>query len=299
MDVTMERSKAQLSAISRLFSTTVLRQMYAKAQSPLFARLAGQTGLIDDLPLTTRVRDFFDIAFGILKRIGHRDEYIYRSAIANRILMGTHSLNTATILNEFRVGDSVADVVILNGTSTVYEIKSERDTLKRLRSQLINYSDVFAQTYVIVGHNHVEAVIEDVPPGVGVLSLSQRYQISTVREARCSYSNVDPVGILNSVRVTEAKAILKLLGCRLPDVPNTRMHLALRDAFEELDPVMTHDAMVSVLRETRSAGSLADLVEALPMSLHANVLATRPGGSARRHLLEAVDADLSEALVWG
>lgn len=299
MTVTMERTKAQLSAISRLFSATVLRQMYAKAQSPLFARLAGQTGLTDDLPSTTRVRDFFDLAFGILKRIGHRDEYIYRSAIANRILMGTHSLNTATILNEFRVGDSVADVVILNGTSTVYEIKSERDTLKRLNSQLTNYSNVFAQTYVIVGHNHVRSVIDNVAPRVGVLSLSQRYQISTVREARCSYSSVDPVAILNSVRVTEAKTILKSLGYRLPEVPNTRMHLALRDIFEELDPVMTHDAMVSVLRETRSAGSLADLVAALPMSLHANVLATRPSGSARRHLLEAVDADLSEALVWG
>ena len=299
MDKTMVRSKAQLSAISRLFSTTVLRQMYAKAQSRLFARLACQTGLLNDLPLTARVRDFFDLAFGILKRIGHRDEYIYRSAIANRILMGTHSLNTATMLNEFRVRDSVADVVILNGTSTVYEIKSERDTLKRLRSQLTNYSDIFAQIYVIAGHNHVEAVIEDVPPGVGVLSLSQRYQISTVRDALCSYSNVDPVAILDSVRVSEAKAILESLECPLPDVPNTRMHSTLRHIFEELDPVTTHDAMVSVLRKTRSTGSLIELVAALPASLHANVLATRPSGSARRHLLEAVDADLSEALVWG
>lgn len=47
------------------------------------------------------------------------------NVIANKILLGKHSLNTSHMLSEFRVGYNKADVVIINGTSSVYEIKSE------------------------------------------------------------------------------------------------------------------------------------------------------------------------------
>ncbi|MEI9986083.1 MAG: sce7726 family protein [Aliidongia sp.] len=53
-------------------------------------------------------------------------------SVTQKILMGKHSLRTASMLNEFRAGSCKADLVILNGTATVYEIKSERDSLTRL-----------------------------------------------------------------------------------------------------------------------------------------------------------------------
>lgn len=68
------------------------------------------------------VGDALDSAFDVLKTAGLRDEYVYRAAITHKILLGTHSLNTACMLNEFRVGVCKADVAILNGTATVYEI---------------------------------------------------------------------------------------------------------------------------------------------------------------------------------
>src|SRR5438128_1527304 len=120
------------AAISRLFSSTVIRELARKGKSPLFARLASQLHLLHSLPASERVYNVFEAAFAVLGREGYRDEYIYKAALTQRILLGKHSLQTASMLNEFRVGECKADIAILNGTATVYEVKSERDSLARL-----------------------------------------------------------------------------------------------------------------------------------------------------------------------
>jgi hypothetical protein len=121
----------QLAAISRLFSSSVLRELARRGRSPLFARLAKQSRLLTPIPAATYVHSLFDAAFALLKREGYRHEYIYKAAITHNILLGKYSLRTASMLNEFRVGECKADIAIFNGTATVYEVKSERDSLTR------------------------------------------------------------------------------------------------------------------------------------------------------------------------
>src|ERR1700686_3491115 len=139
----------QLAAFSRLFSSTVIHEMARKGKSPLFARLANQSRLLCSMPSASHVYSLFEAAFSLLKREGYRDEYIYKAALTHRILLGKHSLQTASMLSEFRVGECKADIAILNGTATVYEIKSERDSLSRLERQVTAYANVFARVYVI------------------------------------------------------------------------------------------------------------------------------------------------------
>jgi hypothetical protein len=130
----------QLSALSRLFSPSVFREMARKGRSTLFAQLFTQSGLLEKKTTDVRtVSAAFDIAFSVLRRAGTRDEYVYRAALTHNILLGTHSLNTASMLTEFRAGSCKADLAILNGTGTVYEIKSDRDSLSRLVTQVENY----------------------------------------------------------------------------------------------------------------------------------------------------------------
>src|ERR1700692_933272 len=173
----------QLAAISRLFSSSVVQEMAKKGRSPLFAQLASQSRLHSLLSPSACVSALFDAAFALLKREGYRHEYIYKAALTHKILLGKHSLQTASMLNEFRVGECKADIAILNGTATVYEIKSERDSLTRLERPITAYTTVFARVYVIAGENHVAAVMNSVPKEVGILRLNSRHQISTVREA--------------------------------------------------------------------------------------------------------------------
>jgi hypothetical protein len=295
----MAQSPSQLAALSRLFSATVFREMATKGRSATFARLIGQTGLLAGKFAGQTVGEAFDAAFSSLRRAGSRDEYVYRSALTHNILLGRHSLNTASMLTEFRAGACKADLVILNGTATVYEIKSERDSLARLENQIRNYQRVFAKIYVIAGEAHVAEILEAAPSSVGVLSLVRWDRISTVREAADSAAAVCPVTIFESLRTAEACRILKNLGVETPKVPNTQLHGVLRDRFEGLDPVDVHREMVSTLKQTRNLAPLNALVDRLPASLQAAALSIQVRRGDHERLVRAVSAPFEDALTWG
>lgn len=291
-------NSAQLSALSRLFSAAVFREMAKKGQSGLFCRLFGQTDLIERLDQSATVGDTFDSAFDILKIVGHRDEYIYRAAITQKVLMGTHSLRTASMLNEFRIGSCKADLVILNGTATVYEIKSERDSLARLVNQVENYKRVFATVNVIASEGHIQSVLEIVPKDVGVLCLSKRYRITPVREAENCPSRICPVAVFESLRMAESIAVLQAMGVEVPEVPNTKKHAAMRDLFAKIDPAILHFEMVRTLKKTRNLAPLSDLVYRLPKSLQAAALSIPVHHSEHSRLIDATATPLRVAMTW-
>lgn len=291
-------SSAQLSALTRLFSAAVFREMAKKGRSGLFCRLLGQTNLIENLDQNATVGDTFDSAFDILKIAGHRDEYIYRAAITQKILMGTHSLRTASMLNEFRIGSCKADLVILNGTATVYEIKSERDSLARLVNQVENYKRVFAAVNVITSEGYIQSVLDIIPKDVGVLCLSKRQRITTVREAVDCPARICPVAVFESLRMAEGIAVLQAMGLEVPKVPNTQKYAAMRDLFAKLDPVLLHVEMVRTLKRTRNLAPLSDLVDRLPRSLRAAALSMSVHRSAHSRLIDATATPLRVAMTW-
>lgn len=272
--------------------------MAKKGRSSLFARLFRQTGLADDCASDLPVADAFDKAFSILRRSGCRDEYVYRAALTHNILLGTHSLNSASMLTEFRACSSKADVVILNGTATVYEIKSERDSLIRLSGQLADYQKVFAKVYVIAGESHVQDVIQATPIEVGVMSLSRRNRIQKVREAAHVPHKLSSVRIFESIRTSEACAILTDMNIPVPRVPNTRLHREMRSCFEQLDAEQVHRAMVKTLKRSRNLCPLGELVDQLPLSLQPAALSIQVRRADHERLIEAVQTPLSLAVAW-
>jgi hypothetical protein len=244
------------------------------------------------------VRDVFESAFEILKQRGLRDEYIYKAALTHRILMGTHSLRTACMLSEFRAGECKADIAILNGTTTVYEIKSERDSLSRLERQIENYRKVFASVFVIAGENHVDAVLGATPADVGVMSLDRRYYISTRRKAKNRPDRICPVAVFDALRTSEAKDVLTGLGIAVPDTPNTLLRAKLRKHFETLRPEDAHEGMLRTLKRTRDLRPLASLVDRLPDSLQAAALSVPLRRGDHDRLVGAVNSPFKLALAW-
>ena len=288
----------QLAAVSRLFSSGLIREMARKGKSPLFARLANQSGLRSSVRAGEHVRDLFDTAFSFLKREGFRHEYIYKAALTHNILLGRHSLRTASMLNEFRVGECKADLAILNGTAKVYEVKSERDSLSRLERQVAAYAKVFAQVYVIAAEAHMDPVIASVPRDVGILLLNGRHQIQTVREATDRPERTSPAAIFDSIRTDEARRILLSQGVSIPLVPNTELNRVLRQLFIKLDPSTAHEGMVRVLKKTRNLLPLSDLVAQLPHSLQSAALSVPLRKLDHTRLVSAVNTRLDDAMCW-
>ncbi len=272
--------------------------MARKGRSGMFRSLLEQTDLVSHADPHATVGDAFDSAFNILKVAGQRDEYIYRTAISQKVLMGTHSLRTASMLNEFRIDSSKADLVILNGTSTAYEIKSERDSLARLAKQVDDYKKVFAKVNVIASEGHIEGVMETVPDDVGVMCLSKRYRIATLREAVEYPARICPVTVFESLRIGESIAILQAMGVAIPEVPNTQRHTTMRDLFATLDPMALHVEMVRTLKRTRNLAPLGDFIDRLPKSLQAAALSISVRRSDHPKLIDAIETPLHTAMTW-
>lgn len=272
--------------------------MAKTGRSAIFGRLARELDPIRSLPCDKTVADAFDAAFAMLRTVGHRNEYVYKAALTQRVLLGTHNLNTASMLTEFRVGRCKADLVILNGTATVYEIKSERDSLTRLAEQLDAYRRVFARVYVISSECHIRAVQRMAPDDVGILGLTRRGQITQIRPAIDLPDRICPATLLESLRTTEAVKLVAALGRTVPAVSNTRLRSALREEIQQLNRADVHRAMVKVLKRTRNLAPLSDLVNGLPSSLSAAALTCPIRRQDHGRVVEAMRTPLVDARRW-
>ncbi|GAA4918881.1 hypothetical protein GCM10025777_47100 [Membranihabitans marinus] len=247
---------------------------------------------------TNTLGDAFDLAFTSLKGVGNRDDYVYRAALTQKIALGRHSLRTATVLNELRAGKSKADLVILNGTATAYEIKSERDSLSRLEGQLADYRSVFASTCVVTSPMQADQVLSLVPEDVGVLVLSSRFRLQILREAIDSPDRIQPLQLLSTLRVDEALQVLELLEVEFESVPNTQRWSTLQEIFINLDPASVHKASVQVLKVSRSQTHMASVLQQLPATLRASVLAAKLPLKAQQNVVKAVSQPLEAVLSW-
>ena len=200
-----------------------------------------------------------------MRREGNRTDYVYRNAIIDKVVIGRHSINTATPIQEFRVGSSLADLVVLNGTSTVYEIKSERDTLRRLATQIENYSKVFERTYVVTSATRLHSLEHDLPEHVGIITLSRDYTLQTVREAT------------------------------VPNVPNMLIRRAIDDAFKRLDAQSCSRAFTSTLKISRRPRVTQADINQVPRPLRSFALSHLRNAAELMTLLEQLEPTHSQS----
>lgn len=126
--------------------------------------------------------------------------------------------------------------------------------------------------------------------------LTDRFQISTRREAVSKPEQICPETVLNSLRSSEAKSILNAFGMSVPQVPNTQLRSVLSELFANLDPIELHCEMVKVLKETRTQAPLAEFVSLLPASLKAAGLASQTNEVGRHRILNALATPLDVVL---
>jgi len=78
------------------------------------------------------------------------------------------TITTEIALNT-SLGVKVADVVVSNGHSVAYEIKSAFDTTKRLKEQLLGYSEMFEYVYFVYWADKYELSSLPIPKSTGII----------------------------------------------------------------------------------------------------------------------------------
>lgn len=110
-------------------------------------------------------------------------------------LRAKHGHDPSThIVEEFGVllGKSRIDMAVVNGALVGYEIKSDRDTLDRLPSQIEHYFQVFDFVNIVTGPRHLAKVKSSVPDLCGIqlaeFDGSGNIKLSTIRQGKKNYN---------------------------------------------------------------------------------------------------------------
>lgn len=93
-----------------------------------------------------------------------------------------HITTETKIIEELGIihGTARIDIAVVNGVIHGYELKSDKDTLKRLPGQIEIYNAVLDKVTLVVGKNHLHEAIKIIPDWWGV----------TVAKATCSDSDI-------------------------------------------------------------------------------------------------------------
>jgi hypothetical protein len=156
----------------------------------------------------------------------YRNEYVYKNTILNSLIIQHQKLkkNTSIILNEFKVGKSIADLVFINGENRVFEIKTELDSPERLKTQILDYQRVFSEVYIVTHwtlRDKYLSILENNYPNVGLYELKKNLTIKRVKIANTCNDFLDSDTLFKLLRKEEYCSLLKEYFGYLPNVPNT------------------------------------------------------------------------------
>jgi len=250
MNYTVERGFSTVE-LNKVFSNTLFREILENGISiKLDSYLEKVKKTFDFKKEVSRIELLKSVYDYLLT--DHRNEFVYKNFITNKILLGRHSINTTTLLNEFKVGNSQADCVLFNGKATVYEIKSELDSPDRLSLQINDYKKAFRFIYVVVHYSEIEKYLSIIKnTKVGLIGLNRRYQLSEVKESKPDSSSLDVETMFKCLRKNEYSEIIKDTKGYLPKVGNMFFYKECLKIANELDPIFFQKKMVEKLKERK------------------------------------------------
>ncbi|MBS0155843.1 MAG: sce7726 family protein [Nitrospira sp.] len=134
---------------------------------------------------------------------------VLRSQLSKKYAHTSH-----TVLIEelgLRRGQVRVDLSVVNGLLHGYEIKSDRDSLRRLNGQVELYGKVFDRATLVVGQRHLAEAIDNVPHWWGILLVCQSakgLRLKTVRHPRDNPKK-DPRTLVELLWLDDALAMLE------------------------------------------------------------------------------------------
>ncbi len=252
MTITSPTYSSFLKTISPVLSNSTFTKIVNDEEIDVIKKRASKYLSFNDSIELNTYHDFFEHLYRSMLK-NYRSEFIYKNEIVNKILLGRYSLNTATILNEFRIGKSIADLVLLNGTSVVYEIKTEYDSPERLLSQINDYRKSFLNVIIVTHHSvsdkYEKFLIEHDLKNVGMLVLTNRYTLTEKIKPTEDSSFLDITYMFKCLRKDEYTNLIKRYFGYIPDVPNTKLFRECLKLAQKIGKKDFHNLMFSYLKK--------------------------------------------------
>lgn len=270
---------------SRLFSTALFRRLLAGRRSELAdaitTRLRANLGFRRTVDNATVVQAAYDVL-----RHSYRCEYYYRNLITNKIFVGRHRAINSVLINELRIRDSIADCVIINGSATVYEIKTELDSPDKLATQLANYYRAFTKVNIVINERDIHRYERPLrETHAGLIAVGIRGHLSTIRPAVEETEKLDIRSMFNILRTQEAESILSRCIGHIPNVPNGLRYSTHLKLAQSIPPQLFQEEMQRALKSRTLKYSRDLMLDPEFVPLRAIIAQLDPDDTERRNLL--------------
>lgn len=270
-------SQANLSALAKMVSNAGLQRLIYgedfRQQGRRMKTLLKKSGA--EVQEKCTFRDLIQHSHDHLLR-NYRHEYLYKNALLNSYVLENYSLSDTVILNEFKIGNSKADSVLVNGTNKVFEIKTELDNPDRLNSQLCDYYKAFSEVYVVVYHAHVERYEQLLDQHVGIM-MFKNCRIEIYREARPDNSKLEGVAMLKALRKDEYLQVVQRLYGSVPIAQPVHLFKSCLEVISKFAADEVQSEFLRVIKqrinhEVNAVVSKADIPDTLRLSCyHSNL----------------------------
>nr|WP_315422986.1 sce7726 family protein [uncultured Pedobacter sp.] len=207
-----------MNALSKLISNAGFQRLAGRDDFREYGKqmkkLLKKTGV--ELKEKCKLKDIINASYSHLSN-HYRHEYLYKSALLNSYVLNNYSLEDTILLNEFKIGNSKADAVLVNGTNKVFEIKTELDSPERLATQLADYYKVFNKVYLVIHHTLINKYASLVTEKVGLMVFNDNV-ITTYREAIADDTAIDRTAMMKALRKDEYLRLVLRLNGDIPQV---------------------------------------------------------------------------------
>ena len=200
----------------------------------------------------------------------YKNEYVFKNLIAQEILIKKHWLKTSTLFTELRVVKSKVDIVIFNGSSYAYEIKTEFDNFNKLIKQLNDYEKVFEYINVVTPETRLQCLEKtlqkydkNIYNKIGIFVLTKKKTLSEVKQAQSNFDNIDNVYLFRLLHKIEYLRILKK-HFNIPQVPNTQIYEICKKMFMQLPKQYAYKEVVKAIKQRKSLINLVDNIKKMP-----------------------------------
>lgn len=288
-------SSHYFQAISRIFSPIVMDNIADCGYSDYLSEVCKNSGLYRLIKPALSLGQFLDYVYSFLSN-NYRTEYIYKNSIAKEILLKNHSLTDSTLINEFRVGRNKADVVVLNGTSSVYEIKTDYDSFVRLDDQLSTYAQIFEFVNVITSPLAIKKTLNRLPNNIGLLVLQKDNTLLQVKEPQSNIENIDLSIAFDSLRQWEYTTIIKNFFGYIPCVPNTKIFSECKVLFKSIPIETAHKLLIEILKKRNGSNYLGEFIKKAPKCLSSYAFSNACHEKKLRKLLPVLNYDLNSII---
>ena len=260
--------------LAELFTSTHLQQLAWYGWSESLSASVYFLGHKGEISQDSLVADVLEAAFKTLFR-EYPIEYVYKACMLKKTIFGAFSPNTTALYMEFPVAEARADMLLVNGVATVFEVKTRFDDPNRLNVQLAEYYRCFKSVCVIVEEGQSERYLQELPAHVGITALTPRFSMSIKRKPKEISEKLDYTQMFALLHQKEHQHAVSDLDLDLPSIdPSIRYQVAL-EFFSTFSVEDAYNRVLKVLRSRQRTHDLANLCKRLPDSLHASAFSYR------------------------